>query len=244
MYTERASTDSLLKSSIQAIWHSALLDGDRSLVVPDAATDIIIKTDGTRLEIGFCGTMTKAMPVTADKDTHYWGLRFKPGHGSLFFDFPMHTANNELVDISQNFEKNRINDLMEDPVRNSFCIEKIMTNLLLKRLHQSGYRKDLATINLLAQMPFGKITTQAQQLGISRRHMNRIFKSYFGYSARESSRIFKFKKLTENMATHPNASLSDLAVDSGFYDQSDMNNCVRDLCDMTPKALMSHLSNI
>jgi AraC-like DNA-binding protein len=244
MYIQRTSTEPVLKSSVQAIWHSQMQTGDRSLIVPDAATDIIVKSNGTQLEVVFCGTMTKAVHLTCNKEMNYWGMRFQPGHGSLFFDFPIATSNNCLINISEKIDRNRIHDLMNDPVGNSLSIEKIISDFLVQRLDEIEYAKDLKTINFLAKISFGNIEEQAKSIGVSRRHLNRIYKSYFGYSAREASRIFKFKKLIECFSKNQNSKLSDLAINSDFYDQSDMNNCVKDFCDMTPLVLMSHLSNI
>ena len=243
MYSERFSSDSYFKNSIQSVWHSQMAQGDRSLIVPDAATDVIVKYGGGRLEIVFCGTMTNAKMITAEKEMQYWGLRFNPGHGSLFFDFPIQSSNNELIDISNNFERSIISDLMIDPVANSLLIEKEITKNLLKKIDENSYVRSIRAIQQLESLSFGSIEKHAQQIGVSRRQLNRIFKSYFGYSARESSRMFKFKKMISYLSANPQVSLSELALAAGFYDQSDMNNCVKDLCKMTPQALMSHLSN-
>jgi AraC-like DNA-binding protein len=243
MYNERKTSLQLLTTSNQAIWHSSLSSKNKMLILPDSATDIIIKKKPFGIDIVFCGTLTKAKLIESEEKIDYWGFRFKPGHGSQFFNFTMEETLDQLIEISQHFEKNKIEDLMEFPEINSLKIEQEISRFLFKKINSSQYQENIKKINHLAEISFGDVSKYANQEKISRRQLSRIFKNFFGYSARDLSQTRKlnqFIKLSEQKST---VSLSELALASGYYDQADMSKSIKSLCGLTPKELMSQLYN-
>ena len=243
MYNERETSLNLLTTSNQAIWHASLPVKNKTLILPDAATDIIIKRTISGIEIVFCGAMTKAVMIESEEKIDYWGFRFKPGHGSQFFNFAMEEALDQIVEISHYFEKNKIEDLMEFPETNSLKIEQVISKFLFKKINSSQYQDNIKRINYLAEMKFGDISKRASQEKISRRQLSRIFKKYFGYSARDLSQTRKLNQFIRLSQRKSTASLSDLAIASDYYDQADMNKSIKNLCGLTPKELMSQLYN-
>lgn len=243
MYKERETSSQLLTISNQAIWHSSLPPKNKMLILPDSATDIIVKKKTSGIDICFCGAMTKAVVIENEEKIDYWGFRFKPGHGSQFFNFNMEETLNQLVEISQNFEKNKIEDLMEFPEINSLKIEQEISTFLFKKINSNQYQENIKRINQLAAINFGEISKHAKQEKISRRQLSRIFKNFFGYSARDLSQTKKLNQFV-NLSQQKNAvPLSDLAIASGYYDQADMTKSIKNLCGLTPKELMSQSYN-
>jgi AraC-like DNA-binding protein len=244
MYSQRPTTINLLEKSIEAIWHSKVTQGDTSLIVPDGASDIIIKSSQNRIQTVYCGAMTKAASIEADEDINYWAIRFNAGHASLFFDFDMSESLDSLIEIENAFEsKDQISEYMTDPEKNSKLIEAEISRFLRKRMATIGYEKKIKQLQYFSDVSFGSISEKARQLGVTRRHFGRIFKNYFGYSPREYSRIKQFNNLTSKARLNEFESLADLAVQSGYYDQSDMTKAVKELCNLTPSGLMSQLYN-
>lgn len=243
MYHERKTSVHLLTTSNQAIWHSSLYPKDKMLILPDSATDIIIKNKKSGIEIIFCGAMTKATMIESEEKNDYWGFRFKHGHGSQFFNFSMEETLDQIVEISQYFEKNKIEDLMEFPEINSLKIEQEISKYLLEKIDSSQYQKNIRKINHLAKINFGDISKYALCEKISRRQLNRNFKNYFGYSARDLSQTRKLNQFVKLVQQKNITSLSELAIESGYYDQSDMSKSIKNLCGFTPKELMSQLYN-
>lgn len=213
------------------------------LVLPDAATDIIIKKTTSGIDMLFCGTMSKAVMLESAVTIEYWGFRFKPGHGSQFFNFPMEETLDQLVDISQYFEKNKLEDLMEFPDINSLKIEQEISKFLFRTINTSHYQDNIKKINHLSAINFGGISKYASQEKISRRQFSRIFKNFFGYSARELSQTRKLNQFITHSQQKNTSSLSELAIASGFYDQADMTKSVKNLSGLTPKELLSQLYN-
>ncbi|MBX3710145.1 MAG: AraC family transcriptional regulator [Gammaproteobacteria bacterium] len=243
MYNERETSLHLLTTSNQAIWHSSLLSKEKMLILPDAATDIIIKKKKSSMEIVFCGAMKKAAMIESEEKIDYWGFRFKLGHGSQFFNFSMEETLDQIVEISQYFEKNKIEDLTEFPEINSLKIEQEISKYLLKKINSNQYQESIRKINYLAKMNFGDISKCAVSEKISRRQLSRIFKIYFGYSTRDLTQTRKLNRLVKLSQCKNTTSLSDLAIKSGYYDQSDMNKSIKNLCGFTPKELMFQLYN-
>lgn len=243
MYNERKTTHYLLTSSCQAIWHASLSPKTNRLILPDAATDIIIKKKTFGIDIVFCGAMTKALMIENEEPIDYWGFRFKPGHGSQFFNFTMEETLDQLIDISPYFEKNKIEDFMEYPEINSLKIEQEMAKFVFEKMRSTQYQENIKRITHLANMHFGEISKFASQEQLSRRQLSRIFKKFFGYSARDLSQTRKLNQFIKLSQHQDIASLGELAIASGYYDQADMNKSIKNLCGLTPKELMSQLYN-
>ena len=92
-----------------------------------------------------------------------------------------------------------------------------------------------------SKVQFGDVEIHSQKLGLSRRQFSRNFKSHFGYDPRYFSKIKKFNRFVELLREKQDSSLSELALECGLYDQSDLCHLVKDISGLTPQDLMSQL---
>lgn len=242
MYLEKKIGHHVLKDSVNAIWLSRMTAQDSTFVLPDGTSDIIIKATSSGAKIFLCGVMTETAQMTTTETKEYWALRFNPGYMSLFFKFD--NIQNQLIEIDQLFtDKSQIEDLMEDPIKNSSHIEALITNYLLRSIDETDFKSKTQLIQKYSQVQFGRVDLFSQELGISRRQFSRNFRKYFGYDPRYFSKIKRFNTFLEYTQKHKMHSLSDLAIECGFYDQSDLNHTVKEVSGLSPKALMSQLYN-
>lgn len=242
MYTERPTTHSFVSQAINAVWVSEMKVNEKAFILPDGTSDIIIKANAAGAEIFLCGVMTKAAELHTVENKKYWGLRFNPGYSSLFLNFG--EVNNQLVEINNLFtEKNHITDLMADPMGNSDLIEKLVLKQILGRNVENELRKKSRIVTEYSKIEFGEIDSFSQQLGISRRQFGRNFKNYFGYDPRYFTKMKKFNKFIDVAKSQSSKPLAELALECGFYDQSDLTHTVKEVSGLTPKMLMSQLYN-
>lgn len=242
MYSEKSINHHFLKDSTNAIWLSRMTAQDSAFIFPDGTSDIIIKATSTGAKIYLCGVMTEAVQMTTTETKDYWALRFNPGYMSLFFNFE--NTQNQLIEMDQLFaEKSQIEDLMEDPLKNSNRIETLVTHHLLKSIDETEFKNKAKLIQQYSKVQYGSVDLFSRELGISRRHFSRNFRKYFGYDPRYFSKIKRFNRFIERTQNHKTQSLSDLALECGFYDQSDLNHTVKEVSGLSPKALMSQMYN-
>lgn len=242
MYFEKATKTSLLKDLVETTWQSQMNAGDSAFVVPDGTSDIIIKANSSGASIFLCGVMTQPAHFHYDENKKYFGIRFKPGFSSLLFKFG--DIKNQLIQLDETFsKKNQIEDLMQEPIGNHFLIEDLIFEQLLKGVDETDLREKIKIVSEYSKVQYGDVNTFANRLNISRRQFSANFKKHFGYDPRYSSKIKKFNKFLKRVSNNRNASLSELAIDCGFYDQSDLSHTIKEISGLTPKDLISQVYN-
>jgi AraC-like DNA-binding protein len=243
MYFENApKTSSLLKDLVETTWQSQMNAGDSAFVVPDGTSDIIIKSNSSGASIFLCGVMTQPVHLHYADNIKYFGIRFKPGFSSLFFKFG--DIKNQLIQLNEVFSKKRqIEDLMEEPIKNHSHIEHLIFEQLINRIDEADLREKIKIVSKYSEVQYGEVNTFANSLKISRRQFSTNFKNYFGYDPRYFSKIKKFNKFLKQVSNNRNASLSEISIDCGFYDQSDLNHIIKEISGLTPKKLISQVYN-
>lgn len=222
MYSEHAIANPILKNSVDTVWQSQMAKGDSIFVVPDGTCDVIIKANSSKANIFLCDVMTETALIKSEENSKYFGLRFKPGCSSLFFN--LKETQNQLIDINNLFhEKSFIEDLMENPTSNRKQIEDLIVEQLLKKVNQTDLKKKQVLIDQYSKIQYGQVDEFSKSLGLSRKRFSRHFKNYFGYDPRYFSKIKKFNQFVKVISEQPKSSLVDVA--------------------MTPKELMSQVYN-
>lgn len=240
MYFEKATRLSLLKDVVETTWQSQMKTGDSAFVVPDGTSDIIIKANSSGASIVLCGVMTQPTHFQYDENKKYFGIRFKPGCSSLFFKFG--DIRNQLIQLDDVFsKKNQIEDLMQAPIENHFQIEDLIFEQLLKGIDEFDFKEKIKIVSGYSKVQYGGVNAFSNGLNISRRQFSANFKKYFGYDPRYFSKIKKFNAFLKRVSNHNNASLSEIAIDCGFYDQSDLSHTIKEISGLTPKDLISQV---
>lgn len=79
----------------------------------------------------------------------------------------------------------------------------------------------------------------ANELGISRRHLNRLFKRHFGVSIKKFHRIILLRKLLEmKLFDDPKESFTRLAYALNYADQAHLNKAFKDLTQNSPNQFL------
>ncbi|NOT78448.1 MAG: AraC family transcriptional regulator [Bacteriovoracaceae bacterium] len=242
MYFEKITKLPLLQDLVETTWQSQINVGDSAFVTPDGTSDIIIKANSNSASIFLCGVMTRPSHFHYDENRKYFGIRFRPGFSSLFFNATDKT--NQLILLDKIFsKKNQIEDLMQSPVENHFLIEALIFEQLLKGVNETYLREKIKLVTEYSKVQYGEVNAQAIKMNISRRQFSSNFKKYFGYDPRYFSKIKKFNAFLKRVSNNKKASLSELAIDCGFYDQSDLCHTVKEISGLTPRYLISQVYN-
>lgn len=88
-----------------------------------------------------------------------------------------------------------------------------------------------------------KVEDLYQQLNVSRRTLLRKFKKHLGYSIEEYISVIKFRRALLNFQKSEGVdSLTNIALNSNYYDQADFNHQLKSRSDLTPRELFSQLN--
>lgn len=87
-----------------------------------------------------------------------------------------------------------------------------------------------------------KVQEIADNLGMSRRTLLRMFRKHLAYSPEEYISVVKFRKALLNFQKNQETpTLTDIAYDSSYYDQADFNHQLKSRSGLTPKTLFNTL---
>ncbi len=88
-----------------------------------------------------------------------------------------------------------------------------------------------------------KVDDLAVTLNLSRRTLLRKFKKHLGYSIEQYISVIKFRRaLLSFQSSKTYNKLSDIALDSNYYDQADFNRQLKSRSGLTPKELFKQLN--
>jgi AraC-like DNA-binding protein len=85
------------------------------------------------------------------------------------------------------------------------------------------------------------VTAVASELGVSERHLRRVFRETVGVSPKTFSRLVRFQYALRAARENGHRSWADIAAESGYYDQAHLIAEFRELTGVTPKALLDEL---
>jgi len=80
----------------------------------------------------------------------------------------------------------------------------------------------------------------AAAVGVGERRLQQLFQAHVGLSPRAWARLARLHECLRALRLQPVPAWADVAVDSGFYDQSHLVNEFRALCGVTPTEFMGH----
>ena len=79
-----------------------------------------------------------------------------------------------------------------------------------------------------------RVSDLAGEIGVSCRHLTRLFERAVGVSPKEFGRISRFLHALRLLTAAGQRSLTDVALDCGFFDQAHFNHEFRELAGMSP----------
>lgn len=80
----------------------------------------------------------------------------------------------------------------------------------------------------------------AAAVGVGERRLQQLFHAHVGLSPRAWARLARLHDCLRALRLQPTPAWADVAVESGFYDQSHLVNEFRALCGVTPTEFMGH----
>ncbi len=174
-----------------------------------------------------------------------FSITFHPPGAQVFFNIPMEELYDQTISL-RSIQKEFVDQVEAELYEaTSFSVRVGIMNQFLWRLLQKNGEPDEQPrlVNSLTQidqsMGMVDIATLAKEACLSRKQYERVFKSNVGVSPKRFLRIIRLQHALFKKQTSPDMSLTSLAYDCGYYDQSHMINDFQLLTGMSPRQYFS-----
>jgi AraC-like DNA-binding protein len=140
-----------------------------------------------------------------------------------------------------------VTELLEQVYESGSDAERIQKlNLFLeKRLLPQNDKIDYVEYTL-AQLKArqGNLSIKSLEgpLGISTRHLERLFRAKVGLTPKEMSKLIRLNCAFSNLEANPTASLTQLSYESGYFDQAHFSRDFKGIAGVSPSQLLSYTS--
>jgi AraC-like DNA-binding protein len=235
---EEHSPSEATASHFACVWTGEVADdgGYTDRILPDACVDIV--WDGSRLRVAGPDTGPVIGRSTAGSRTI--GVRFRPGHAPAFLGLPA----SELVD-----QRVALGDLWGDSVVGALQDElasvapdvamRVLERRVAARFHDDDGRSTVTdAVVRLSTDGTNDVDAIAGALGMTTRTLYRHSLRGFGYGAKTLQQVLRFRRFLAAAERKPDATLSQLAADVGYADQSHLARDCNRLSGLAPSSLL------
>jgi AraC-like DNA-binding protein len=227
-----------MASHFACVWFGEVGDdgGYTDRILPDACIDIV--WNGRRVTVA--GPDTGPVMGRSTPGSRTIGVRFRPGHAPAFLGLPA----SELVD-----QRVALGDLWGDSVVDALHDEltsvapetamHVLEQRVAERFTDDDARSTVTdAVVRLSSDGTHDVDAIADGLGMTTRTLYRHSLRGFGYGAKTLQQVLRFRRFLAAAERAPDATLSQLAADVGYADQSHLARDCNRLSGLAPSALL------
>ena len=221
--------------SVEAFWSFTAIKSGQSLILPDGRCDIILRYNIHRSDRPtpiITGPATRAYTVAYDAGDSWIGMRLRPEQASVLWK--KDTCNAADVVLRQKdaiaYMPSLAQLTRENLTQSSFATaahiapDKCDTRLTqaLDWLHLSGGRLKIALL--------------AHRIGITARHLNRLFRANIGLRTKTYAQLVQFHRSIK-LIQRDGLSISDAAFEGGYADHAHLTRAFRQNSGFQPSKM-------
>jgi|GEM_PF-1603884 len=191
------------------------------------------------------GQITNYKEIVSKGRAELFGVVFHPHTLINFFNIPAYELTNSSIDlciINRKFKQlhNKILHSKNTPEKIQVIEQFLKKHFHIVNSHHSkivyDYIQKIETDNF-----FLTPNNISDYYGISTRHLERMFKNHVGISALEFYKISRFNKSFKLLSA--SMSLTEIAYETGHYDQSYFTKCFKRMSGLSPKQYRKLISS-
>ena len=195
------------------------------------------------------GQLTRPLTLAPAGPAHVVGIRFRPAGASAFLQVRQRALRDRWVmldEVSHAFRgvPDRLAAQVSWPSR-ARVLEDVLHGLLVRGLvgrpDPVVYRASDAIERSHGTV---RIDGVARQFGVSGRRLLRLFNRHVGLSPKLLARIMRFQRVFRVLQEQPGRSWSELAQETGYYDQAHLVREFRAFAGNTPEAFVRERRDI
>lgn len=180
--------------------------------------------------------------ITTHQKIGVFGAFFHPYALSIIFNLPVHhfiNHNIEIADLLGN-EGRSLEEQIFSATNTQQRVEIISQFIEYKLKHSTFNDSNLITVvqSIVMQRGVINIANLCESHFLSQRNLERKFKNLTGFSPKSFARIVRFEECISGAITK-NLSLTELAYEFGYYDQSHMIKDFKELSGYSPQTFLN-----
>jgi AraC-like DNA-binding protein len=181
--------------------------------------------------------MSRYADVQMRKGAGCMAICFYPGVAYKFFQFPMFTLADNTLALSDlwHSKATEIEDRLAS-AQNHRTRAVIIQEYLFQQLTQIEHDKQIDyCLEKIQQSAYHLSVSQlTNDVCLSQRHLLRKFQQLVGLSPKEYLRVSRFVRSLDHLKKYPLLSLTEVAYNSGYYDQAHFNRDYKAFTGHTP----------
>lgn len=264
MCIQIASPSDKLKPYIKQYWavENVLQKGEQysQRVIPSGLTELImyldhkptVSTNNRLMEDPFLlnGQQNDFYDILISENLSLFSISFHPQGLSQFFTMPLHELSNQ--DIPLRYINKDLYTELEARLSPQISFQQkieIVEACLLKLLHVNKRGFEFQRINnIIETIRVNQGMVDIEELSslacLSRKQFERIFLEFIGISPKQYLKIIRFQSSIFLKSKNEELSLTELAYESGYYDQSHFINDYKKMTGITPKQFFQDCQSI
>lgn len=191
-------------------------------VIPDGCQALFVSQHSTNLSGGIRQAINLQLPAQGE----YFGIRFYPSALRHFFKINLAEIGNQLVE-GQFLPARFLARLHEHLYQyNSFQQRAVYCDQWLLQQLRTQPPSIIDQALALIYRSRGNIEVDrvlARDIGVSRRHLNRLFRQHTGLSTKSFAQTVRFQHISKQLSVQPKNSLK-VALSFGYFDQAHLIN--------------------
>lgn len=173
-----------------------------------------------------CGQSTNFTDLTSQNGIKMIVVDFYPFSARLFLNEAINEFQeyNVSVDDINDIDLNELQKKVEDN-NNDYEIIELIETFLIHRLSLSDnyhIKRITEAVRLIESSTELSIKKLSEETALSNKHFTRVFSEYVGITPKGFHRIVRFQKSLFLLQQNIHKSLTEVALHSGYYDQSHM----------------------
>lgn len=188
----------------------------------------------------FVGCHSEHFVIDTSQPTTLFSVLFKPGGAKHFFDVSLKEHHNQIIDL-KDVGGYSVESLYVQLMTATYAHERfqIMEQYLLQQRHDKVERHSAIAhaMDVFAVAPPNyKIAQVGKDIALSPPHFIQLFRDDIGITPKLFSRLQRFHRALDMIASQAVDSWADITYQCGFYDQSHMINEFQKFAGISPSA--------
>lgn len=205
-----------------------------ALYPPRAEASLLIRWNGDDVSVNAIGPLTRARRKVHAAPSMYVRIVFCPGRSRELLGVPIRELADRVVPIDELWPANRLRDSLVGAKRSDSMA--LIEAALVERSRgcKATPKHDALMSHAIRSLDTskGRVAIVARDLGLSERHLRRLFLDEVGMTPKHYARIARLQRVM----SQPSSPWIIAAADAGFHDQAHLIREFRDLLDVTPAA--------
>lgn len=234
-----------------------LPDGNTELIIDLAEKPQYIYHNETLQEIQICchawvsGVRTQPITIPSGKGSRMLIVAFKKGKAFPFYPFSMGELTDTVAEADLVFGRN-FHDLREQllAAKSIDRMFQLVEAFLLQRAGDT-IREDTSTrcvdyalLSITNKPNIRHLHQLSDEIGYSHKHFIHLFREQVGVSPKQYLKIMRFQKAIRAIEINKSIEWSNIALESGFYDQAHFINDFKLFSGFTPNEYMKRKTSL